>query len=101
MFTLMSLPKRGDEPMSTDEATLRQHVRDLATELRQTVERLSSLRGLGDRAERAADELEKELLEQPFCIDRIVTYRVTLGTGGPATGVDFDQDGCGQAWYQD
>ena len=72
----------------------------LRDELDNEIQRYARLRDLG-RADDAADALFVELTERPLCVERIVTYRVTLGTGGPACGVDFDDNMRGRVWWQD
>jgi hypothetical protein len=69
-------------------------------DLAETVDRLRRLRDLG-RADDAAETLADELRDEPLSVDKLVTYRVTLSTGGPASGVDFRSDGTAAAWYQD
>lgn len=75
-------------------------VRELRDDLEKTVERIRRLRNLG-RADEAAEEMEQELQEQPLCVERKVSYEVTLGTGGPACGVTWNDRGGCQAWWQD
>lgn len=51
------------------------------------------------------DELLEGMWTWPLCVDRLVTLRVTLGTGGPACGVDFvlddNQLARASVWWQD
>jgi hypothetical protein len=78
--------------------------RAIAEELAETVERIRRLRQLANRGQapdEIAEPLEEQLREEPLAVDKIVTYRVTLGTGGPANGVDFRQDGTAAVWWQD
>src|SRR3546814_14047878 len=45
------------------------------------------------------ENLERQLQEEALSVDTEKTIRVTLGTGGPARGVDFTIHGA-TAWYQ-
>jgi hypothetical protein len=47
-----------------------------------------------------ADRLRDAIAEAPLCVDVIKTIRVTIGTGGPAYGVDFTERGA-TVWHQD
>jgi hypothetical protein len=47
-----------------------------------------------------AESLRDALAEAPLSVDTIKTIRVTIGTGGPAYGVDFTVHGA-TAWHQD
>jgi hypothetical protein len=70
--------------------------------LREQVARVVKLQNRDDVDfdEAAAEELTTELREWVLSVDRIVTYRVTLGTGGPAYGVDFNESGV-TVWHQE
>lgn len=85
-----------NDPTTTDLAA---HARRHAEDLDRTARRLEQLNTAAewDKAEDVLDELR----EQPLEVARIITYRVTLGTGGPAYGVDFHADGTAAAWHQD
>jgi hypothetical protein len=72
----------------------------VAADLENTVDRICRLRELNERGDNAADQLEEELQERPLCADTEITVRVTLGTGGPASGVDFTENGA-RVWFQD
>jgi hypothetical protein len=45
------------------------------------------------------DVASDEIRGEPLAADKLVTDSVTLGTGGPACGVDFTEHGAA-AWYQ-
>lgn len=47
-----------------------------------------------------AEKVRETVQEMPLAIETITTIRVTLGTGGPAHGVDFTERGA-TAWQQD
>lgn len=78
---------------------LRREARRHATDLDAAVQAIDTMRDAShwDEEEDALDSLR----EQPLEIARVITYRVTLGTGGPAYGVDFHTDGTAAAWHQD
>jgi len=85
-------------------------VRGMVRDLESQVERVRRLRNLGDRAERAAEAAWDELAEEPLSVDLEMTVNVTLGTGGPARGVEFSVEQherfglvvtSARAWWQD
>lgn len=78
---------------------LRIAARRHATDLDAAVQAIDAMRSAShwDDEEEALDSLR----EQPLEIARVITYRVTLGTGGPSYGVDFHTDGTAAAWHQD
>lgn len=85
-------------------------VRSMVAELTKQVERLQALGRLGDRAESARDAYWDELAEEPLSVELEMTVNVTLGTGGPANGVEFtvtkhERYGLevtgARAWWQD
>ena len=47
-----------------------------------------------------AYKVRDSIAEAPLSVDTIKTIRVTIGTGGPAYGVDFTIHGA-TAWHQD
>lgn len=92
-----------------DERTMTDHAHALADELSATVERLSRLEALGDRAERAAEQAADELAERTYGMTVLTTVHVELYGGGPAGGVEFtflgkpswDSLQSARAWHQD
>lgn len=77
---------------------MRADAKRVAVELRKSAARLRTLQGkVDDRWE----DIERELQEDVLSVERVITYRVTLGTGGPAYGVDIDRDGNARAWWQE
>lgn len=64
----------------------------LVADLAETVDHISRLRDLGERGESAGDELADDLMSRPLCADVITRINVTLYTGGPAGGVEFEVD---------
>lgn len=84
---------------------LYENAKALARDLERQVEFLNRIierNGYADeRWDDMEDRLREELEEYPLSVERIVTYRVTLGTGGPACGVDWHPNGNAQAWWQE
>lgn len=82
-----------------------QLAKDLAERLEKEQRVLTKVRDRNslrlDRWDTIEESLDEEVLNGPLSIEKIVTYRITYGTGGPACGVDIDQLGNGKAWGQD
>lgn len=74
----------------TRERTQQEQARELARDLERHIEVMDRLQGLNGRADDAYDEMHDEIAERPLCADLRITIDVTLGTGGPASGVEFD-----------
>jgi hypothetical protein len=85
-------------------------VRSMVADLEKQVDRQLALGRLGHRAEAAREAMYDELAEQPLSVELELIVNVTLGTGGPACGVEFtvekhDRYGLevtsARAWWQD
>lgn len=72
----------------------------LVADLAETIDHIGRLRELGERGESAGDELADGLTERPLCADIEVRINVTLYTGGPAGGVEFEvgRPARGEGW---
>ena len=85
----------------TTKTELAAKAKNLAEELKGQIEEIG--RVVDD--ESAREQLLEELWTMPLAAERLITYRVTLGTGGPACGVDFRVDDevlqYATVWWQD
>jgi hypothetical protein len=87
------------------ETEMRQEAYRHAADLELECDQIARLVALDDRGESAGWAMIEDLEQRPLDVEKICMIRVTLGTGGPAYGVDFDVDHGlmirGRAWHQD
>lgn len=80
---------------------------DAAVEHAEDCEEESREAGKDDEDTRTAEEKREEFEESILCVDKRLTYRITLSTGGPADGFNLEVDPetheiiSAEYWYQD
>ena len=81
--------------METKEPTMEE---EAARGLASLIEDLTEL----DAESADPDEVQEQVWDWPLCVEALTTIRVTLGTGGPARGIDFtvERDNWGGYEYQ-
>ncbi len=87
--------------MTDEQANLRVKAMRLRDDLERKARILQWMWNHGGDWDQSAAELEQQHLDA-LSVERIITYRVTIGTGGPACGVDYlGDESSGRVWWQE